>query len=1436
MEYKRRQALWQSRILGVFIILFTAGLIISLALSISAAAATATFKITNAEITNISDNATGSIASYDDSTVVSNVTFHELNDSVTYKITLKNSDSEKHIIKDITDDNSNPYITFAYDNHANEAIAAGENLDFTFIAEYASSITDMSKRDQSLSVKFSIQLADDEEPVEIAVAPKTGDSISASFILLAASVIGLAVSIAIIIRRHKSSGKIIGAIVVAAAALTIAANVKAITTDTNSFTLTANYGLYDKLVVSYGANNETVEQIVPYGKPLENLMAIPTKNGYTNDGWKLESGDAFDPTSPIVKDTALTTTFSPISYKVHFDGNGANDGEMGDQSFIYDIAAKLTPNQFTRTNYDFTGWSTTADGQNADNYADKDEVKNLTASKDGTVTLYAQWKQRVLTINFDGNGLTFADGETTNTIAIASGCHEEPVPTTKISHTDKVNDDGTAGTTTDDYGVTYYDGYSLDQATKDVVTMTGASSLRVTINYSIEEGYDALYVFQGEYDGEVLLEDYQQFMDAGQIATISDVSYDDPLELFTTTLEIDGDTVTFAFVSDYAVTSYGYYATVVALDENGNVLGDGTTTTVCNDYVASGTYSDPALGSQREFVGWSETPTGAQIYADIDDILEDLPGELGETKTLYAVWRNIHTVTYDGNGATYGDSYSNEYYGGYSIYIDDNNFDRDGYSFIGWSTNKDTTTPDISPDDLFVLPDTNGETVFYAIWKKNHVITFNGNGSTSGYMYSYQVSAGDTITLPNNSFTRTNYDFIGWSEDENATTATYANKASFTAPDPAGTTELFAIWRAKPTVVFNGNGSTSGTMATQVFEFNTAAELTANSYSRTNYDFIGWSEDKNATTATYADKASFTPPTDRDETVLYAIWKTQFIVHFDGNGNTNSVTMDPQAFKRNTATNINSNKFRRTDYTFLGWSEDKNATTATYANYAQFTPPNDKDETTFYAIWEKFYFVHFNANTTEQYDGEMDDQSFIRAYTVSLRANAFTRRKYIVVGWSTDPNATEPEYEDGGQFTAPAGTEETTLYAVWKPAYTIVYDPNANDTEGEMDVYNTVKKVGDSTVLYAPNYSRSNYGFIGWSADTDAGARANNTTNKPTIYGPNQDIVLTQQLAAHADEERIITLYATWIEKDANYTFQTFNQAAFESANPSVKVTALEDTRDGDVYAIAKQLDGKWWMMENLRLNPASTSTTINATNTNNPTSTFLSRVSGVRGKTGLHIYYGCVQDSSNCHDQLSFNDNNINRNYPASPTGSAGATSGNINASTFPGYSWYSYGVAYNYYTATAGNGRFDTSGDAAGDLCSNGWHIPTGGQEKQIANSEYGLLDSRLRGFSVGTNIIGTYGNALNSRPYDRETSWKQYPINMALGGDSGMNKSGGNFFSSNRGSTSHVWASSQGGGMGTTPAFFETGGASSLGIYPGSSTQDNNIRGRAIRCMAN
>ena len=54
---------------------------------------------------------------------------------------------------------------------------------------------------------------------------------------------------------------------------------------------------------------------------------------------------------------------------------------MNHQTFTYDAAQNLTTNGFTRTGYTFAGWR---DGS-GNNYADKQEVTNLTAENNGIV-------------------------------------------------------------------------------------------------------------------------------------------------------------------------------------------------------------------------------------------------------------------------------------------------------------------------------------------------------------------------------------------------------------------------------------------------------------------------------------------------------------------------------------------------------------------------------------------------------------------------------------------------------------------------------------------------------------------------------------------------------------------------------------------------------------------------------------------------------------------------------------------------------------------------------------------------------------------------------------------------------------------------------------------------------------------------------------------
>lgn len=90
------------------------------------------------------------------------------------------------------------------------------------------------------------------------------------------------------------------------------------------------------------------------------------------------------------------------SYTVVFDANGGA-GTMANQKISIGVEAALSQNAFTRTNFAFMGWNTSADGAGT-SYADKASIVNL-ATAGNSITLYAIWEQRY-TASFDANGGT----------------------------------------------------------------------------------------------------------------------------------------------------------------------------------------------------------------------------------------------------------------------------------------------------------------------------------------------------------------------------------------------------------------------------------------------------------------------------------------------------------------------------------------------------------------------------------------------------------------------------------------------------------------------------------------------------------------------------------------------------------------------------------------------------------------------------------------------------------------------------------------------------------------------------------------------------------------------------------------------------------------------------------------------------------------------
>ncbi len=299
------------------------------------------------------------------------------------------------------------------------------------------------------------------------------------------------------------------------------------------------------------------------------------------------------------------------------------------------------------------------------------------------------------------------------------------------------------------------------------------------------------------------------------------------------------------------------------------------------------------------------------------------------------------------------------------------------------------------------------------------------------------------------------------------------------------------------------------------------------------------------------------------------------------------------------------------------------------------------------------------------------------------------------------------------------------------PKYSISYDSNNADAGTMTNVHRNLKS-GDSVPLIASNFSRSGYGFAGWSTDSAAATKVTNN-QAVTIYGPNQVITTDDAFLANADSNNNIKLYAVWLPQDTTKTMQTFTTSEC-TAMAAGSVIALKDTRDDEVYTVAKLGDGHCWMTENLRINPATAN--ITASNTNGPTQAFLDGLATAADSTTL-----CNTNGSACDDTIQYNLNNLNRNLTATPSAEDNSSS------------WYAYGGMYNWFTATAGNGLYSqTSGSVTGDICPTGWRLPTGGN-----SGEYKALNAAINGnkTTLDTGLVSFPANFVYSGDYNHDTS---------------------------------------------------------------------------------
>ncbi|MBQ3559494.1 MAG: InlB B-repeat-containing protein [Agathobacter sp.] len=461
-------------------------------------------------------------------------------------------------------------------------------------------------------------------------------------------------------------------------------------------------------------------------------------------------------------------------------------------------------------------------------------------------------------------------------------------------------------------------------------------------------------------------------------------------------------------------------------------------------------------------------------------------------KVYHAYYKpNTYTISFHANG---GNCSLTErlivytaYYGELPVPI------RKGYTFLGWNTALNGSGTRISSGDIYEVV---GNQTLYAQWKEN-VYTINLDDQeavtpgTVAYYEKYNVgnytSADCTTTITSIAKPeKKGYTFQGYYTGKDGNGAQYVKASGEIASTNTTFSSdeiLYAYWTANTySVQYNANGG-SGTMTNTPAIYDEEVTLSANTFERIGYTFVGWSTTANGTLK-YEDNDSVKNLTlgDGDIVNLYAVWKANsyhVTYDYETNGGT-KVSEDSKVMHYGESIDLTVTA-EKDGYTFVGWNTVPDAMTKLNSLTME------TNHVILYAIFEKTITVSFRENddtgpmTTTMSETIYNNDQYAE-FLISEKTN-WTGWKNI--GWTDQISATE----DAMIFTGATFTTDksTILYALYASEVTVSYDTNGSTVEYDSqtkerfynasgDYFDPIFKIAKAPVLLS-------YSFDKWIAE-----------------------------------------------------------------------------------------------------------------------------------------------------------------------------------------------------------------------------------------------------------------------------------------------------------------------------------------------------------------
>lgn len=631
----------------------------------------------------------------------------------------------------------------------------------------------------------------------------------------------------------------------------------------DNLVIKAQYNL-DSYDIVYNLNGGNIEDAISNYDVEKNSLKIPNPNkeGYDFIGWtqkdKEEPIKDYEIPKGTIGNIELTANYEPISYKLIFNTNGANE-ELEPKEIKYDSSfGELS--SVTKDGYNFIDWT---------DKEDKPVSENTVFKETNDINIYANWE--TITYNLTYNLIGGEIEETPNSFNVESETIKIPNPT-------KEGYIFLGWMSKDD--VTFKKDYEIPKGTiGDIELTANYKPISYTINYHSAGGKGTMESSKVKYNNRLNL-NKNNYSREGYIfkgwstEENGKVTYLDEQQIYNLSNK-DNDVINLYANWEIIKLNVKYYDLFDVLLKEEIV-----------DYGCKPNVPEEPFIEGYTFIGWGSS----DAVIKQDSIF----------KAQYSL--NDYVVKYNLNMGNSDDLKENHYN------VESNTFSlpqptRIGYTFLGW-----TGSNGLKPEKEIIIPKSSvGNKNYKANWIANvYKVSLNpNNGSVipNSINISYNSLYGILPTAK-----RRGYTFDGWYYENSLIEESTIMQKSFNH-------ELKADWKIiNYDIAYNLNG---GNVSSKVTKYNVETDtFDLPIPEKTGYTFLGWTG-SNGNTPTKNVKIEKGSIGNREYTANYTV--NTYSISYSTNmsslpsSNPTSYTIESETFALK-----NPNKYG--EFSFVGWS------------------------------------------------------------------------------------------------------------------------------------------------------------------------------------------------------------------------------------------------------------------------------------------------------------------------------------------------------------------------------------------------------------------------------------------------------------------------------------------------------------------------------------